>query len=108
VTAAVDELFQFFADFEERQSLRGNRDGLARARIATRVRFVRAHREAAEATDFNPFAALERFRHRVEDAIDDELGARLRQVGSRCHRVDELALRHGSDLPKTCASTAKR
>src|SRR6266480_941696 len=72
MAAAVDELFQLFADFEERKTLRRNGDGLARARVATRVRFVWTHREAAEATDFDAFAALERFGHRVEDAIDDQ------------------------------------
>ncbi len=43
-------------------------------------RLVRTNGEAAEAADFDAFAALERLGHRVEDAIDDELGAGLREV----------------------------
>src|SRR6187397_1556107 len=51
VATGIDELFQLFADLEERQSLGGHRHGLPGARIPSGVRLVRPHREAAVAAD---------------------------------------------------------
>src|SRR5262249_11797065 len=93
-TAVVHELLQLLADLEEGETLGRNGDRLARARIAAVVRFVGTDREASEATNLNPFATLKRLRHRVEDAVDDELSSGLRQLAAARDCVDQLALRH--------------
>src|SRR5581483_7051890 len=61
-------------------------------------RLVRTDREAAKAANLDAFAALQRFGHCIEDAIDDQLRTGLREVAPTCERVDELTLRH-SEIP---------
>src|SRR5580704_4072308 len=78
--AAVDDLLQLLADLEERETLGGDVDGLARTRVAARVGLVRPDGEAAEAADLDAFAPLERLRHRIENAVHHQLRARFREV----------------------------
>src|ERR1700722_15237489 len=58
VAAVVDELLELLADLEEREALGGHGYGGSRPRVASRVRLVRAHREAAEASNLDALAAL--------------------------------------------------
>src|SRR5258708_15545722 len=90
----IDDFLQLLADFEERQALRRNRNRLSRTRISTAVGLVWPHREAAETSNLDAFAALQRFGHRIEEAVDHELRAGLRQVPPRGDGVDKFALRH--------------
>src|SRR5262245_24804689 len=90
--AVVDELLQLFADLEERQALRRNGDRRARPRVASRVGLVGTHGKAPEAADLDAFTPLKSFRHGLEDAVDDELGTRLRELAARGHGIDEFAL----------------
>src|SRR3954452_15845266 len=94
MTTGIDELFQLFADFEERQTLGWHRHGLPCAWIPPGVWLVRSHGEAAVAADLNAFATLQRFGHRVEDAIDDHLCSGLGQLPSGGNGLDELTFGH--------------
>src|SRR5690349_11635501 len=94
VPAGIHDFLELLADLEERKSLRGHRHRLTGSRISTAVRLVGSNREAAEASDLDAFSALQRFGHGVEQAIDYELRAGLRQVPPRSDGVDKFALRH--------------
>ena len=90
----VDSIAQLFADLEESEPLRLHVHRLARARVAPLVLAVRADREAAEATNFDAFALLERVDHAVEHLPHEQLGATTRQLRSFGDDVDEIGLGH--------------
>ena len=101
--AVVDALAQLLADLEEGEPL-----GLTCT--ASPVRGLRpwysryvADGEAAEATDLDAFALLERVDHAVEHLPDQQLGAAARQLRPFGDEVDEIGLGHletGTTVPE--------
>ena len=93
-TARVDALFELLADLEERQALRPDVDLGARARVAAFVGLVMTDFEAAKAANLDALASLECCFHRVEHAIDDQLGLALGQFELVRDGLDQLRLGH--------------
>src|SRR5262245_46909446 len=94
VPARIDDFLELLAHLEEWKALRRHRYRLSGARISTAVRLVRPHGEAAETSNLDALSALKSFGHGIEEAVDHEFGAGLRQIPPRGNGVDKFALRH--------------
>ena len=80
ICSAADVL-EFLAGLEPDGAARRDAHFLARSGVAADAALAGLHLEDAEPAQFDPFAALHRFAHRLEDGLDGDLGPHLGDVG---------------------------
>jgi hypothetical protein len=91
-TDRLSDVLQVFAGFEANSSAWWDAYFLPGPWVPADAALARFHLEDAEAPKFNPFAALHRDPHRVENGIDRYLGFNLGYVGDLRYFVDDVDL----------------
>jgi len=95
----LKQLPNFLARFEERNFLRLHFHAGAGFRIASGVRSSVARAEAAESTELNALAALERPHDATEDGLHNDGGLLIRNPYHSGNLLDQLHSVHSRHLP---------
>src|SRR5579864_128129 len=91
---AVQQLAQLLARLEVGDAFRRHLHLVAGLRVAPGARAAVADAEAAEASELDLLAILERVDDAVEHRVDDDLGVLLGQLRRPSHFLDQLGLGH--------------
>src|SRR5713226_5022764 len=90
----VDELFEFFAGFEIRNTLGGNADRLAGLRVPSTARATLAHPKAAKAAQLDLLALIQALDDAFENKFNQSLGIFLGQLSGVSHIIDQISFSH--------------
>ena len=96
----VDQITQFFARLEVRDSLRRHVDAISGLRISPETRTSPTHSEAPEAAELYLVVTLQGFHDLPEDRIDDVLCVLLAQDCDPDDFFDQIGLGHAWSSPR--------